>query len=321
MGPVAELLSVQSGVIARRQALGCGLKSHDVRRLLRRREWATVHPGVYVVHTGPPTWLQRAWAAVLITDQAALCHRSAMRAAAGPGTRDAADDGPIHIAVDRSRTVEPPPGVVRHYVTGLQGRVQWNASPPRVRIEEAVLDLAAAASDDFAAIAALADAVQSRLTTAPRILEALQSRSRISRRDFLARVLADVAAGSCSVLEQGYLERVERAHGLPAGSRQVRASARGPIYRDVEYPLFGTVVELDSRLFHDSPRARDRDLDRDLDAAVDGKVTVRLGWGQVFGRQCETAPRIGRILQSRGWRGRPTPCPHCAVVPQIGATG
>jgi hypothetical protein len=65
-------------------------------------------------------------------------------------------------------------------------------------------------------------------------------------------------------------------------------------------------------MFHDSARARDRDLDRDLDAAVDGLSTVRLGWGQVFQRQCRTAARISDLLRARGWDGQPRRCPSCS---------
>jgi hypothetical protein len=54
-----DLLRDQAGVIARRQALEAGLTDNDIRRRLRRREWVSVHPGVYVDHTGPLTWLQR----------------------------------------------------------------------------------------------------------------------------------------------------------------------------------------------------------------------------------------------------------------------
>lgn len=305
-----ELLDLQSGVISRRQALAAGLGAHDLRRLIRRREWATVHAGVYVNHTGPLTWEQRAWAAVLALAPAALSHRSALER----------HDGSIHVAVDRSRTVAAPPGVIRHYLSGFDERVQWQSSPPRVRIEHAVLMLASRAGNEADAIARLADAVQSRRTTASRLQEALAGHSRIPRRRFLAAVLGDVAAGACSVLEQGYLERVERAHGLPTAGRQLIASSRGRVYRDVEYEDHALVLELDGRLFHDSAAARDRDLDRDLDAAVDGRLTVRLGWGQVFGRPCETAPRIGLLLQQRGWDGDVVRCGDCAV-PRIGATG
>lgn len=51
------LLRQQSGVISRRQALDTGLQHHQIRRLLRRNEWARVHHGVYVNHTGPLTWI------------------------------------------------------------------------------------------------------------------------------------------------------------------------------------------------------------------------------------------------------------------------
>src|SRR5690606_31337244 len=118
-------------------------------------------------------------------------------------------------------------------------------------------------------------------------------------------------AGACSVLERGYLTRVERAHGLPAAARQVRDSLRGPVYRDVEYRAHGLLVALDGRLFHDNAAARHRDLERDLDAAVDGRATVRLGWGQVFDTGCRTARQVAVLLQSRGWTGSPRPCRRC----------
>ncbi len=309
---IDRLLRDQSGVIARRQALMVGLADHDIRRLLRRREWALVHDGVYVDHTGPLTWLQRAWAAVLFAWPAALCHDSAIRAADGPGRRDRDDTSPLHVAVERDRAFTAPAGVVPHRLADLDLKTHWNLGPPRLRIEQAVLDVAAESADDFTAIAVLAAAIQSRRTTAERVLEALHTRTRIPRRTFLIRVLRDIADGSCSVLEHGYLSRVERPHGLPRAGRQVRASSRGPIYRDVEYRRLRLVVELDGRLFHNTAEARDRDLDRDLDAALDGRDTVRLGWGQVFGRPCRTAARLAQLLHQHGWGGQLVPCPGCA---------
>ena len=126
----------------------------------------------------------------------------------------------------------------------------WNTSPPRMRVEEAVLDLAAAASTDFAAIAVISQAVQARRTTAERVLRTAGRRTRLARRPFLESVLRDVRDGTCSVLEHAYLDRVERPHGLSPGLRQVSASSRGPIFRDVLYPSTTMVVELDGRLDH-----------------------------------------------------------------------
>lgn len=280
-----------------------------------------MHPGVYVDHTGELSWLQRAWAAVLFADPAALCHDSAIRVADAPERRAGADSV-IHVAIDRTREVAALDGVRFHLLARLDAKARWNLSPPRVRIEEAVLDVAAEASSDTHAINRLAHAVQSRHTTAGRLLTALERRPRIARRAFLTSVLGDIGQGTCSVLEHGYLDRVERPHGLPTARRQVRASSHGPIYRDVDYEDHRLVVELDGRLFHDNAVARDQDLDRDLDAVVDGRTTVRLGWGQVFGRPCATAVKVGSLLQQRGWTGRPLPCAACTLTaPGISVAG
>ena len=321
MPELDDLLTLQSGVVTRRQLLELSLTAPDVRRLLRRRELVAVGVGVYVNHTGELTWIQQMWAAVLSLWPAALCHQSALRAADGPGRTTAG--GLIHVAVDRRRSPAAPAGVRLHQLSHLNDRVQWNLTPPRVRVEHAVLQLAAECRDEVEAVALLADAVQARRTTAGRLLAALETHERIARREFLVAVLQDVAHGTCSTLEHGYLTRVERPHGLPVADRQVLASSRGPILRDVEYRRFGLIVELDGRLFHDNARSRDRDLDRDLDALVEGRSTGRLGWGQVFGRPCDTARRVGRILQLGGWQGTFHPRPACVSQPMqyAGVTG
>lgn len=128
-------------------------------------------------------------------------------------------------------------------------------------------------------------------------------------------LLEDIEHGTCSVLEHGYLTRVERPHGLPAPSRQVtRRGPSGQEYRDVEYDEFGFVVELDGRTGHADWDSEGRDGDRDLDDLATGRISARVRWAQVFGRECRTAERVGRVLQARGWGGRPTPCgPQCAL--------
>jgi hypothetical protein len=140
------------------------------------------------------------------------------------------------------------------------------------------------------------------------MLASARRRARLSRRDWIESVLANVAEGACSVLEHGYLHRVERPHGLGDPQRQVRDKlGAGAVYRDVRYPC-GLVVELDGRLFHDTTEQRDRDFDRDLDVAAEGASTVRLSYGQVFDRSCWTAVRIARVLRLYGWPGEPMAC-------------
>lgn len=232
--------------------------------------------------------------------------------AQGPGRRDS-DTEVIHVAVDQSRRIEPPEGVVVHRVSDFDERVQWNLGPPRIRYEDSILDVAAAASDDLAAVEVLSAACGSRRTTATRLIDRLASRRRIARRRWLFDVLTDVAEGTHSVLEHGYLTKVERAHGLPRGLRQsLTDSPQGRTYRDVDYPCLGLIVELDGRMFHSSSHERNRDLDRDLDAAAaTGAVTLRLGYHQVYATSCRTAVQVAAVMARLGWAGTPISCPDC----------
>jgi hypothetical protein len=313
MTDLHDLLHLQSGVISRRQAFALGLAPHDVERRIRRREWVRLLPGVFLDHTGEPTWEQRAWAGVLHHWPAVLTHESALRAHAGqPGTVDAQ---PIQIAVARHRHVAEQPGYRVRRLAHLDAAAQWHLGPPRTRVEDAAIDVAAEALSDFAAFEVLAEVCRTRRTTPQRLAETARSRARLRRSRTLLAALDDLAGGACSVLERGYLQHIERRHGLPVPKRQ-RAARAGMTsrYRDVDYPAYGLVVELDGRMFHDTTGGPDRDRERDLDSAVDCRTTIRLGWGQVFERSCRTAARVAAVLQRLGWSGTPTRCgPDCSL--------
>ncbi len=306
------LLAAQDGVICRRQVLGCGEGDHDIRRRLRRREWAIVHAGVYVDHTGPPAWVQRAWAAVLVHPVAALGGASALRAL-GLTRHDRAHD-PITVVVPAGRTVESPAGVIARRCAAYDAVVLAVKSPPRVTVEHAALSVAGQAADEDAAVAVLADVCQAGLTSAARLAHRLETMPRLRHRRLLALVLDDLAGGAFSALERRYLARVERPHGLPTASRQRRVRAgRSVAYRDVDYVGHGVVVELDSRLAHGAAGQRWADLDRDIDSLASGDVTVRAAWGQVL-QPCRLAAAVVRVLSARGWSGAGRPCgPGCPV--------
>lgn len=305
---LSHVLARQSGVVSRPQALAGGLNDADLRRLVRRRDLTRVHPGVFVEHTGELTWLQRAWAAVLSTWPAALCDASALHAY-GLGT--AQDGRAIDVLVHAGRHPVAPPGVTVHR-TRRPDEILWNASPPRVRLEVAVVWMADRAVHEHAAVRLLTDAVGSRRTTAPRLRDTMERTPRLARRALLQRVLTDVSAGTHSVLEHAYLHRVERAHALPLGTRQARSHEAGrTAYRDVLVGAYGVVLELDGRLHHGTTGAREQDLDRDLRAAASGLQTVRLTWGQVVGDPCRTAHRLGELFRLRGWTGSPVHCGDC----------
>lgn len=295
----------QDGLATRAQLRGVGVTKHDLDRMIRRRELTPRHRGVFVNHTGPLTWRQRAWAAVLYAAPAALCLSSA--------DEPPELDGPIHVAIDTTRRITAPEGVRVHRVSNLDPMVQWHLGPPRLRVEDNTIELAGRAPSELDTIRVLTSAVGSRRTTAPRLREALVRHPRVRRRQLLTQLLDDVETGVCSVLEHGYLTRVERAHGLPRGRRQrPRTGGHGSEYRDVEYEEFGLVVELDGRVGHAAWVAQGRDADRDLDDHADGRESVRVRWPQVFATPCRTADRLGRILARRGWTGQLRSCgPDC----------
>lgn len=171
------------------------------------------------------------------------------------------------------------------------------------------------------AIALLSDAVHQGLTTAARLLEVIGKLPRLPRRALLSEVLADVEAGTRSVLEQRYLRDVERAHGLPEGERQLRQdTVSGIVQRDIRYADQRTLVELDGAFGHRDAVDKWADLQRDLDAVVGDHLTLRPGWAQVL-EPCRLAGLVSTVLRHRGWTGRPRACHEDCGVNDSGALG
>ena len=307
--------------------LAAGASDNDIERWVRRHEWAPVHRGVFVDHTAPPTWDQRAWAAVLAFAPAALSGESALRAhgvraAQGRERGRAQLDAtpvrvPIEICVDETRSLLAVPGVRLERVTGFEGWAMMHLSPPRTRVEHALLKVGSRL-DEAGAVALLGDACQQGHSTPARLVAALDRLPRLRHRRLLRAILADVALGAYSVLERAYLTQVERGHGLPGGSRQRRVVQGASVaFRDVEYLRWRTVVELDGRLGHETATDRWADLERDLAAAAQRTMTLRVGWGQTL-EPCRLAETIGRVLRARGWRGSIHPCARgCSPAPII----
>ena len=300
---------MQDGVASHAQLIAGGLSRIDIERAVRRNELRRVHPRVYVNHTGPLTWEQRAWAAVLYAAPALLC-RDSLEA---PRRRD--DGRPIHVAIDHSRKVMPQPGIVVHRMRNLE-RKAYGGTPPRLKVEDNALAMANEARSEIDAIARVAEVAGRTYVTATTLQAALDRAHSLRRRKLIQGLVDDLATGTHSVLEHGYLAKVERAHGLPSGRRQSpRIGASGNQFRDIEYEGYDLVVELDGALGHESWRDQARDADRTLDdLALLGAVTARLRFHQVFDTPCHTAARVGRILTRNGWSGTMKSCGQTCLL-------
>jgi hypothetical protein len=312
-------LRLQDGVLSRRQVLAAGLRDADIERRLRRREWARVHPGVYIDHTGPLTWNQQAWAAVLYYWPAALACDSALAVQNVRGYEQRVGSL-IEISVDRDRRVVRRVGIVVRQNVRFESLCQMQLDPPRQRLEHALLGVASRKRGLDRSVGVLADAVQQGRTTPRRLLEALKERPRLRHRAVLLTVLADVQSGVHSVLEHRYLTDVERAHGLPNGTRQRRMRIAGGVtFRDVDYVDEGLTVELDGRIGHSAVEDMWSDLERDVLTITIGGLTIRAGWVHVLD-PCRLARAVATVLVALGWTGWITPCsPDCGAFSAPGA--
>jgi hypothetical protein len=146
------------------------------------------------------------------------------------------------------------------------------------------------------------------------LLAELDRLPRLRGRHQLRQILSDAESGVQSFLEHIYLTRVERAHGLPTATRQLRATYGTEVnYRDAEYVPYDLIVELDGRAGHADSRSTWRDMQRDNVAALQGKTTLRFGY-QLVADPCAAAAQIGAVLALRGWTGVLTPCsPTCPI--------
>jgi hypothetical protein len=314
-----ELAQFQSGVISRGQLLGLGLTAAQARADVETGRWVSHLPGVYTTFTGPIGTLTRIWAALLYAGRgAAASHRTAL------WLWKLVDDPPtvIDFVVPENRKILPQKHLRVHRRRshsrdfGAAGSlIHPSAQPPRLRVEEAILDMAGTVTAPEL-LDLLLRATQRRLTTAQRLRASVNRRPRVRWRSLLLGVLADIEDGVASPLEQRYLRDVERRHHLPTGSRnlmEVRGFG-GRWYRDVRYEPWRVVVELDGREAHPA-ESWFRDMDRDNRAAFAGEQALRYGWREVVNDPCHIASQVGSVLTHGGWPGLPRPCGvDCAVL-------
>ena len=300
---------LQGGAITRAQLLGGGCSPAQIRAQLAAKRWSSPYPGVFLTTTGAPARDAQLWAALLAcgTD-AALCLETAAEAW-GFGPRSDV----VHVLVPAERRVSDRTGIAVVRSRHASARTDRRAIPPRTTVENTVLDLVERSTSELDAVGWITRAAQQRRTTPKRIFAASLLRPALTRRGLVLATCAHVADGAQSPLEVGWIDRVERPHGLPRATRQAVGRVGGRrVFRDLAYEAYGLYIELDGRVGHVDADGRFRDLNRDNAAVVEGRVTLRYGWAAVFGTACEAASQVAGLLVARGWRGAATPCGGCS---------
>jgi hypothetical protein len=302
-----RIIAEQADVVSRQQLLRAGVSRNTIAATVKRGAWRQIHRGVYRTVTGDVTWQARLWAAVLYAGPGALLSHETAAEILGLTNRRCAV---VQVTLPASRRVRAPQGVTLHYSSFDYPR--WRplrGIPPHTFYAETIIDLVAAADNLDDVVAWVSSGITRNMISSAQLKAAAKARRRFRWGEQIEEVIDLVADGSHFPLEFRYGRDVERAHGLPAASRQAKFTkpdgTRG--FRDRYYEEYGLIVELDGRESHPEEQ-RGRDRARDNEAAASTGATLRYAWADIYRTPCETAGQLYRALRKRGYRGTLKPC-------------
>ena len=300
---LSGLLRKQHGVMARDQALSCGVSLATLSYRSRAGgPWPAILPGVYLTHTGTPSDDQRDMAALLYAGPlSVLTGAAALRrfdlAALGTGAVD--------VLVPAS-TQRRDAGFVRiHRTARLPERYCVAGKVRYVLPERAVADAARGLADIGDVRAVVAGAVQRRRCRIEDLAEELEGGPRQGSAR-LRRALAEVADGVRSAAEAELRAVIKRA-GLPMPMFNPRLFAGRAFIAspDCWWPDAGVAAEVDSRQWHLSPRDWENTLARHARMSAVGIIVLHFTPRQVHSQRSEVMTAIRSAIASG--RGRPLP--------------
>jgi hypothetical protein len=258
---LGQVLQAQHQVIARRQALRCGVPSNTLDRYTARGgRWQRLLPGVYLAVTGTPTQNQREMAALLyagpqslITGPAAV-RRHHLRSP-GPDVVD--------VLIPWSRKRQSVAFVRVHRTKRMPERLFVSS---RIRIAKPARAVADAARlmtrfDDVRAV--VCEAVQRRACTVSELIEELKAGA-MPRSALLRDALDEVSDGVRSVAEGDCRILILRSD-LPRPMFNARLFDADGVFIamvDAWWDAAGVAGEVDSRAYHLSAEDQDRTSER-----------------------------------------------------------
>jgi hypothetical protein len=229
------LAAAQEGVLARRQLRVLGLNRHHVRRQVDARRWVERTPTVISTTTGPPTWRQRVWTAVLHAGGSALV--GGLTALEWHGLTNWHRDE-VLVLVDDQLIFDDVEGV--RYFRTRRPLADFRSTHrlPLARVEPAALLFAAYDRSPRTAQGLIAAVVQQRLTTPERMTFELETLRPLRRAKLFRSAIGDIAGGAQSLAELD-VGRLCKRYGLPRPRRQVRRrDATGQVrFTDCEWTL------------------------------------------------------------------------------------
>lgn len=260
------LAQAQQGLLSQRQLTALGVSRATVRNHLRARRWSQRSSSVFSVTTGPLSWEQQLWRAVLHAGPGALI--GGLTAGKVHGMRGW-DRDTVTVLVDDDLSFDELEGVRFFRTRRPLDAMRADTRLPICQVAPAVLLFAAYEPNRRTAHGAVAATVQQRLTTVPELAVWLQRFKPLKGARGFRGLLDDLGAGAQSLAEVD-LRRACRRFGLakPSSQKERRDRRGRRRYTDAEWILPDgrtLVLEVDGA-FHDDvlqasdDRARNRRL-------------------------------------------------------------
>lgn len=273
---LSDLITLQLGVVSRRQLRDRGWCRHRVDSEVARGRWTEVAPTVLAMQNAPLVREQRMWLGVLHAGpDSVLTHLTACEVS---GLRWTVDPT-IHVLTRKSDEVSPLPGFRFHQ--SRRRYADWidrSASPPRLRVQHALLLTAERDQSMRRAIGLLAAAVQQGVCRPDVLLLGCDQIRKLRHGRQLRLALGDIAGGAQSFAELD-IGRLCKEAGLRAPDRQrVRVDRQGRRrYLDCEWILpDGSIVVLEiDGSFHMRTEHWVTDMKRERDVVISGRTVLR----------------------------------------------
>jgi hypothetical protein len=256
----------QEGMISQRQLNELGVTRAFVRNQVRADRWVSRTSSVFSTTTGPLSWKQEVWRALLHAGPGALL--GGLTAAKVHGLRNW-DRDTITVLVTNDLSFEPIDGVVFFRTRRLIPLLQAPAPLPVCRVAPAILLFAAHERSRRTAHGAVAATVQQRLTTVAELARWIELLRPLRRAREFRGLLDDLAGGAQSLAEVDLRRACRESRiKLPDSQRARRDRSGRRRYTDAEWRLADgriLVLEVDGA-FHDdvlqaaADRARNRKL-------------------------------------------------------------
>lgn len=261
-----RLALAQHGLLSQRQLHELGVTRAIVRNHLRARRWTQRTSAVYSVTTGPLSWEQQLWRAVLHAGPNALI--GGLTAAKVQGMKNW-DRPEITVLVANALSFDALPGVTFFRTRRPLDEMRAPMRLPLCLPAPAVLLFAAYEPHHRTAHGAIAAAIQQRLTSEAEVAVWLERLRPLPRAGQFRALLADIGGGAQSLAEVDVRRACRRFHVvLPTSQRRRRDRAGRTRYTDCEWQLPDgrtLVLEVDGG-FHDDvlQAAADRSRTRKL---------------------------------------------------------